>query len=72
LSAISRRWRIGQTGRVFERELRDRRDWCENNTTEAYEVGPIGPDPERLTGRRFKFTNQRDAALFKLFFPTVL
>ncbi len=57
---------------VFERELRDRRDWCENNTTEAYEVGPIGPDPERLTGRRFKFTNQRDAALFKLFFPTVL
>jgi hypothetical protein len=57
---------------VFERELRDRRDWCENNTTGAYEVGPIGPDPERLTGRRFKFANQRDAALFKLFFSTDL
>ena len=40
--------------------------------TGAYEVGPIGPDPERLTGRRFKFANQHDAALFKLFFPTVI
>ena len=56
----------------FERELRHRRDWCTDNATGAYAVEPIGPDPERLTGRRFKFANQRDAALFKLFFSTDL
>jgi hypothetical protein len=56
----------------FERELRERRDWCKNNAIGEYDVEPIGPDPERLTARRFKFANQRDAALFKLFFPTVL
>jgi hypothetical protein len=32
----------------------------------------LSDQTRRLTGRRFKFANQRDAALFKLFFPTVL
>lgn len=56
----------------FERELRDRREWCKDNATGAYDIQPIGPDPERLTGRRFRFAIERDAALFKLFFPTDL
>ena len=56
----------------FEPELCHRRDWCKNNAIGAYAVEPIGPDPERLTGRRFKFELQRDAELFKLFFPTDL
>ena len=54
---------------LFERELNERRDWCSENAQGAYCIQPIGPDPERLTGRRFRFADQTVAAKFKLIFP---
>src|SRR5215212_2756997 len=46
----------------FEHELSERRDWCNENAPGAYDIEPIGPDPERLTGRRFRFADQTVAA----------
>jgi hypothetical protein len=53
----------------FEGALRERRDWCEANARGDYEIEPIGPNPEELTGRRFRFANDKVAALFKTWFP---
>jgi hypothetical protein len=47
--------------------LQDRRDWCEERCPTDYEIEPLREDGP-LTGRRFRFVHQRDAALFKLFF----
>jgi hypothetical protein len=54
----------------FEGELRDRREWLAENCRGQYEIKPLGPNPECLTGRRFVFEKEEDAARFKLFFPT--
>jgi hypothetical protein len=56
----------------FEHAYNDRRQWCEVNAPGAHEIEPIGPGPEQLTGRRFRFTCEKTAALFKLSFPTDL
>jgi hypothetical protein len=56
----------------FERAYNDRRQWCETYARAAHIIEPIGPGPEQLTGRRFRFACQKTAALFKLCFPTDL
>ncbi len=56
----------------FETALNDRRQWCETHAPDAHVIEPIGPNPEQLTGRRFRFASQKTAALFKLSFPTDL
>jgi hypothetical protein len=56
----------------FETALNDRRQWCETHVPGAHEIEPIGPNPEQLTGRRFRFSDQKAAAMFKLSFPTDL
>lgn len=56
----------------FERELHERLAWCEQNASGVYAIEPIGPDPERLTGRRFRFADQGTAALFRMWFSTDL
>ena len=56
----------------FENELQMRRDWCTEHARGLWMVQPIGPDPERLTGRRFRFENPRAAVHFKMRFETDL
>ena len=56
----------------FEQALRERRDWCEQLAPGDYEIEPIGPNPEQLTGRRFRFVNPRIAVAFKMQFPVDL
>jgi hypothetical protein len=56
----------------FECELNQRRDWCNENAPGTHCIEPIGPCPERLTGRRFRFRDERVATLFKLWFETNL
>lgn len=56
----------------FEHALAVRRAWCEQNALGDYEIEPIGPNPECLTGRRFRFSSDKIAALFKTWFETDL
>jgi hypothetical protein len=39
----------------FERELCARVRWCEKYAPGDFEIEPIGPGPEQLTGRRCRF-----------------
>ena len=56
----------------FEDTLSERRDWCEQHAPGDYEIEPIGPDPEQLTGRQFRFVDPKMAVAFKLLFPVDL
>jgi hypothetical protein len=56
----------------FERALRERQEWCERHAPGDYEIEPIGPNPEQLTGRRFRFVDPKVAVAFKLTFPVNL
>jgi hypothetical protein len=50
----------------FEKALNERRQWCEEHCQGEYVIESLGPNPEELTGRRFRFANESDAALFRL------
>ncbi len=56
-------------GEVFAAELHDRKRWCRDNCTGVFAVEPIW---DRLvgrdTGRRFRFSDRTDAAMFRLAF----
>ena len=52
----------------FERAYREREEWCQERCPGNYVIEPLGPCPERLFGRRYRFTHEADAALFKTFF----
>jgi hypothetical protein len=52
----------------FERQYTERRDWCHDRCYMDHEIEPIRDDQMRLTGRRFRFSNETDAALFRTFF----
>jgi hypothetical protein len=54
--------------RDFERQLSERRDWCETHCPNDHEIEPIRDHQGCLTGRRFRFANAADATLFKTFF----
>ncbi len=54
--------------REFERQYPERRDWCDDRCYLDHEIESIRDDQMRLTGRRFRFANEVDAALFKTFF----
>ena len=56
----------------FEEELQNRRDWCVENARGLWMVQPMGPNPEQLIGRRFRFADHRDAVFFRLRFETDL
>lgn len=65
--------RTGLTGvGEFEDELQKRRDWCVENARGLWMVQPVGPNPEQLTGRRFRFADHVDAVFFKMRFETDL
>src|SRR4051812_1425618 len=57
---------------VFEREFCERRDWLKAHCPGAFEIEPLGPNPEELTGRRFRFESDVMAVYFKLRFETNL
>ncbi len=52
----------------FELRYPERRDWCNDQCYMDHEVEPIRDGQMRLTGRRFRFVNEADAALFRTFF----
>jgi hypothetical protein len=52
----------------FKRQFTERRDWCRDRCSMDHKVEPIRDDQMRLTGRRFRFSNEEDATLFKTFF----
>jgi hypothetical protein len=52
----------------FERQLCERRNWCESHCLHDHEIEPIRDDQGRLTGRRFRFANAADAPIFKTSF----
>jgi hypothetical protein len=54
--------------RDFERQFCERRDWCETHCPNDHEIEPIRDHLGRLTGRRFRFACENDAAKFKMFF----
>lgn len=56
----------------FEHAFNERRAWCQKHAAGEFEIEPIGPNPEQLTGRRFRFESADTAALFKLWFQTDL
>jgi hypothetical protein len=56
----------------FEQALRERRDWCQEHAPGDYEIEPIGPNPEQLTGRRFRFVDPKIAVAFKVTFAVDL
>ena len=53
---------------AFETAYRERDEWCREHCPGNYLIEPLGPCPERLTGRRFWFVREADAALFKMVF----
>ena len=53
---------------VFAHELRERREWCDEHCPGSYEIEPLGPNPEELTGRQFRFESDKIAVHFKLRF----
>jgi hypothetical protein len=57
---------VHQEAWEFERALGERREWCEEHCPGQYVIEPLGPNPEELTGRRFRFLDENDAALFIL------
>jgi hypothetical protein len=46
--------------------IRERREWCDEHCPGSYEIEPLGPNPEQLTGRRFRFESDKIAVHFKL------
>jgi hypothetical protein len=56
----------------FEQALNDRRQWCDTHALGAHDIESIGPGPEQLTGRRFRFADEKTAAMFKVSFETNL
>jgi hypothetical protein len=56
----------------FETALNDRRQWCDTHAPGVHAIEPIGPGPEQLSGRRFRFADQKTAVLFKMRFDTSL
>lgn len=55
----------------FERELRDRQGWIDDQCQGGYQVGPLR-DAEEIVGRKFRFEDQNEAVVFKLRFSTRL
>jgi hypothetical protein len=49
----------------FEEKLWEARHWCNERCPQDYEIEPIR-ERGRLVGRQFRFANDNDAALFKL------
>jgi hypothetical protein len=52
---------------MFEERLWAARHWCNERCPNDHEIEPIR-DQGRLIGRQFRFANDADAALFKLWF----
>jgi hypothetical protein len=55
--------------REFEKQFSERRDWCEERCYDNHEIESIRDQRMRLVGRRFRFANEGDAALFRMLFP---
>ena len=56
-------------GESFAAELHRRKDWCRENCAGFFAVGPIRRSPlGPATGRWFWFSDQTDAAAFRLSF----
>lgn len=51
--------------RKFERQFWERRNWCESHCPGDHEIEPIRDHQGRLTGRRFRFADEYDAAKFR-------
>lgn len=56
----------------FEQAVNERRVWCEQHAPGDYEIEPIGPNPEQLSGRQFRFADPKMAVAFKMTFPVNL
>jgi hypothetical protein len=52
---------------LFEAKFCAARRWCDERCPQDYEIEPIR-DHGRLSGRLFRFADDTDAALFKLWF----
>ncbi|WP_046861605.1 hypothetical protein [Microvirga massiliensis] len=53
---------------LFERQFHHRRVWCKQQCPGDYEIEPIRNDRMVLIGYDFRFVQQGDAALFKIYF----
>ena len=54
--------------REFEKQFSERRNWCEERCPADHEIEPVRDRQMRLVGRKFRFMNECDAVLFKLYF----
>jgi hypothetical protein len=58
---------VHDMGEAFADELHGRKRWCRENCTGVFSVEPIrDPGTSRDTGRRFRFSDPTDAAMFRL------
>lgn len=60
------RERLGE--QEFKKQFSARRDWCRKQCPYDHEIEPIDDEALYSAGRRFRFANQGDAALFKMNF----
>ncbi len=58
---------VHDLGEALADELWDRRLWCREHCRDAFGVEPVWDRAEgRDVGRRFRFSDQTDAAMFRL------